>query len=115
LDRGFLVCMKGPRSYTGEDVLELYCHGGPLLLKQVLSAALSAGARAALPGEFTKRAFLNGKMDLAEAEAVADLIRAETGLSLAAARGRLDGGLSRKVAVIKGPLVALLARLEAEL
>lgn len=115
LDRGFLVYMKGPGSFTGEDVVELHCHGGPLLLRQVLSAALSAGARAALPGEFTKRAFLNGKMDLAEAEAVSDLIRAETGLSLAAARGRLEGGLSRKVASIKGPLVLLLSRLEAEL
>ncbi|MBZ0221145.1 MAG: tRNA uridine-5-carboxymethylaminomethyl(34) synthesis GTPase MnmE [Candidatus Methylomirabilis sp.] len=115
LDRGFLVFMKGPRSYTGEDVVELHCHGGPILLRQVLSAALSAGARAALPGEFTKRAFLNGKMDLAEAEAVSDIIMAETGLSLAAARGRLEGGLSRKVASIKGPLVSLLARLEAEL
>lgn len=115
LDRGFLVFMKGPRSYTGEDVVELYCHGGPLLLKQVLSAALATGARAALPGEFTKRAFLNGKMDLAEAEAVADLIRAETGLALAAARGRLDGGLSKKVASIKDLMVSVLARLEAEL
>lgn len=115
LDRGFLVFMKGPGSYTGEDVVEFHCHGGPLLLRQVLSAALSAGARAALPGEFTKRAFLNGKMDLAEAEAVSDMITAETGLSLAAARGRLEGGLSRKAAAIKDPLVSLLARLEAEL
>ena len=110
IDRGFLVFMKGPRSYTGEDVVELHCHG-----KKVLAEALSAGARAAGAGEFTKRAFLNGKIDLAQAEAVSDLIKAQTSLSLSAASGRLDGGLSRKVASIKEPLVALLAHLEAEL
>lgn len=115
LDRGFFVCMLGPRSYTGEDVIELHCHGGPLILKKVLSAAVSAGARLALPGEFTKRAFLNGKLDLAEAEAVSDLIRAETDLALSSARGRLEGGFSRKVASLKAPLVELLTHLEAEL
>src|SRR3972149_2867969 len=115
IDRGFLVYMKGPRSYTGEDVVELHCHGGPLILRKVLSEALFAGARAAEPGEFTKRAFLAGKLDLSQAEAVADIIRAQTELSLSSARGRLEGSLSRKVASIKAPLVEILARVEAEL
>lgn len=115
IDRSFLVYMKGPRSYTGEDIVELHCHGGPLILRKVLSEALSAGARAALPGEFTKRAFLAGKLDLSQAEAVADIINAQTGLSLSSARARLEGSLSKKVSSIKAPLVETLARIEAEL
>lgn len=115
LDVGFLAYMPSPRSYTGEDVVELHCHGGPLLLRQVLSSIIEAGARPAMAGEFTRRAFLNGKLDLAQAEAVIDLIRAQTTLSLEAAKGRLEGGLSRKVASVKAPLVRLLAHIEAEL
>ena len=72
------VYMKGPRSYTGEDVVELHCHGGAFAPKRLLSAVLGAGARLAEPGEFTKRAFLNGRMDLTQAEAVADLIQAKS-------------------------------------
>lgn len=115
VDIGFLAYMKAPRSYTGEDVVELHCHGGPLILKEVLEVVIGSGARLARPGEFTKRAFLNGKLDLAQAEAVIDLIRAQTELSLSAARGRLEGDLSRKVNAVKGGLFNLLARLEAEL
>lgn len=115
LDVVFLAWMPSPRSYTGEDVVELHCHGGPLLLREVLSSILSAGARAASPGEFTRRAFINGKLDLGQAEAVIDVIRAKTTLSLAAAKGRLEGGLSRKVSSLKAPLVCLLAHIEAEL
>lgn len=115
IDVGFLAWMPSPRSYTGEDVVELHCHGGPLVLREVLSSVTGAGARPALPGEFTKRAFLNGKLDLAQAEAVIDLIRARTTLALEAARGRLEGGLSRKVGSIKEGLVGLLAHIEAEL
>ena len=115
LDVGFLAYMPSPRSYTGEDVVELHCHGGPLLLREVLSAVVDSGARAAGAGEFTKRAFLNGKLDLSQAEAVIDLIRAQTSLSLSSARGRLEGGLSRRVGSIKAPLLSLLAHMEAEL
>lgn len=115
LDVGFLAWMPSPRSYTGEDIVEFHCHGGPLLLRQVLSAVISAGARPAGAGEFTRRAFLNGKLDLSQAEAVIDVIRAQTSLSLSSARGRLEGGLSRKVSLLKGPLVELLAHIEAEL
>jgi tRNA modification GTPase len=115
IDDGFITLMKGPRSYTGEDVVELYCHGGALVLKRVLAAVLASGARAAEPGEFTKRAFLNNKMDLAQAEAVIDVIRAGTDSALVAARERLRGGLSEKVNAIKGDLVDLLAGIEAEL
>lgn len=115
LDVGFLAYMPSPRSYTGEDVVEFHCHGGPLILRQVLSAIVKAGARPAGPGEFTRRAFVNGKLDLSQAEAVIDMIRAQTSLSLSSARGRLEGGLSRKVAFLKAPLVELLAHVEAEL
>ena len=115
LDIGFLAYMPSPKSYTGEDVVELHCHGGPLLLREVLSSLVRSGARAAGAGEFTRRAFLNGKLDLSQAEAVIDLIRAQTSLSLSSARGRLEGGLSRRVDSIKTPLVTLLAHMEAEL
>jgi len=115
LDVGFLAYMPSPRSYTGEDVVELHCHGGTLLLREVLASLVLSGARVAEAGEFTKRAFLNGKLDLAQAEAVIDLIRAQSSLSLSSARGRLEGGLSRRVGAVKSPLVNLLAHLEAEL
>lgn len=115
LDNGCMVFMKGPRSYTGEDVAELHCHGGGLVIREVLSAVLKGGARLAEPGEFTKRAFLAGKLDLAQAEAVIDVIRAETGTALASARGRLEGAFSRRVGIIKEALLGLLTHLEAEL
>lgn len=115
LDVGFLAYMPSPRSYTGEDVVEFHCHGGPLILRQVLSSLVEAGARPAGPGEFTRRAFVNGKLDLSQAEAVIDMIRAQTSLSLSSARGRLEGGLSRKISSLKAPLVELLAHVEAEL
>ena len=115
LDNGCMVLMKGPRSYTGEDVAELHCHGSTLVLREVLSAVLKAGARLAGPGEFTKRAFLAGKFDLAQAEAVIDIIRAGTRAALASARGRLQGAFSRRVDEVKETLVELLAGIEAEL
>jgi tRNA modification GTPase len=115
LDDGYMVYMAGPATYTGEDVVELYCHGSPLVLKEVLAEVFQGGARPSTPGEFTKRAFLNGKMDLAEAEAVGDLIGAETETALESARARLKGGLSKRVNALKEGLIDLLARLEAEL
>ena len=78
LDRGMAVCFSAAHSYTGEESAELHCHGSPVVLSEVLQAAFAAGARQARPGEFTQRAFLNGKLDLTEAEAVIDLIDAET-------------------------------------
>ncbi len=115
VDDGYMVYMKGPRSFTGEDTVELHCHGGLLVTKKVLEAVLSAGARTAGPGEFTRRAFLNGKLDLSQAEAVCDLIRAQTESAMRSARGRLKGGLSRRVNSIKEILLDLLVRVEAEL
>ena len=115
IDNGFFVYMRGPASYTGLDTVELHCHGGPLVLREVMAAALSAGARLAGPGEFTRLAFLNGKLDLAQAEAVIDIIRAETASALAAARGRLDGAFSAKVAQIRTCFIDILADIEAEL
>jgi tRNA modification GTPase len=107
--------MKGPRSYTGEDVVELHCHGGPLILRKVLGVVFRTGVRVAEPGEFTKRAFLNGRLDLAQADAVIDLIRARTDGALTSARGRIEGRLSRRVGEIKEVLLGLLTRIEAEL
>ncbi|MEM1347669.1 MAG: tRNA uridine-5-carboxymethylaminomethyl(34) synthesis GTPase MnmE, partial [Myxococcota bacterium] len=76
IDEALVVVMRAGRSYTGEDVVEVHCHGGPIILRRALDAALQAGARIARPGEFTERAFLNGRLDLTQAEAVADLIDA---------------------------------------
>lgn len=112
LDRGLAVIMRAPRSYTGEDVVELHCHGGVLLARRLLGAVLAAGARAAEPGEFTLRAFLNGKLDLAQAESVADLISARTEGALRVAVEQLDGSLSRAVEAWRERLVGIAARLE---
>ncbi|MDO8426551.1 MAG: tRNA uridine-5-carboxymethylaminomethyl(34) synthesis GTPase MnmE [Deltaproteobacteria bacterium] len=115
IDTGFFIYMKGPKSYTGEDVVELQCHGGPLILKKVLEAVFNGGARPAQAGEFTKRAYLNGKLDLSQAEAVIDLIRAQTEAGLSSAQGRLSGALSSRIDEIKGGLFKLLTHIEAEL
>lgn len=115
LDRGLVLPMLAPRSYTGEDVVELHCHGGALCARRVVRACLDAGARPAGPGEFTRRAFLNGRLSLDQAEAVADLIHAEDELAGRAALRQLSGGLRREVGAIEGPLLELLARLEGGL
>jgi tRNA modification GTPase len=104
---------RAPASYTGEDLVEISCHGGVLVTAQVLAVCLAAGARAARPGEFTERAFLNGKMDLTQAEAVMDLIRARTDLALRSAHEQLEGRLGEKIGTIRAELVQLLAHLEA--
>lgn len=93
LDEGLAVVMPGPRSFTGEDVAELHLHGGALSLRRCLDVCLRAGARHAEPGEFTRRAFLNGKLDLTRAEAIADLVGARTDRALAQARAHLQGRL----------------------
>ena len=93
IDQVMLSVHRAPASYTGEDLVEISCHGGILVTRAVLEACLRAGARAARPGEFTERAFLNGKMDLTQAEAVIDLIRAQTDLALRSATEQLEGRL----------------------
>ncbi len=106
---------RAPHSYTGEDVVEISCHGGVLVTARVLEVCLQAGARAARPGEFTERAFLNGKMDLTQAEAVIDMIRARTDLALRAAAEQLEGRLGASIKKIRDELIALLAQIEASI
>lgn len=113
VDDVVLGVFRAPRSYTGEDVVEISCHGGIAALQSVLEAVVSAGARLAEPGEFTKRAFLNGKLDLAQAEAVNDLIRATADGARKAALRQLSGGLSARVGQLRERLLGLLASIEA--
>lgn len=112
IDDVLLLVFRGPRSYTGEDVVEFSCHGGPVTLGRVLAAALRAGARPAEPGEFTRRAFLNGRMDLAQAEAVADQIRARTEAAQRVALRQREGLLSKEVRRLKDEVVGALAAVE---
>ena len=100
IDDGMAVIFKAPHSFTGEDTVEIYCHGGVLVTRRVLSAALSAGARAAQAGEFTRRAFINGKIDLSRAEALGDLLEARTEGQLRLARGGMRGLLSDKIRAV---------------
>jgi tRNA modification GTPase len=113
LDQVMLSVHRAPASYTGEDVVEISCHGGVLVTARIWEACLRAGARAARPGEFTERAFLHGKMDLTQAEAVIDLIRAQTDLALRSAAEQLEGRLGEKVTRLREDLVSLIAHLEA--
>ncbi|HSX03931.1 MAG TPA: tRNA uridine-5-carboxymethylaminomethyl(34) synthesis GTPase MnmE [Rhabdochlamydiaceae bacterium] len=113
IDEVLLVLMLAPRTYTGEDTIEIQCHGGSLIAKQVLEAVLKAGARAALPGEFTFRAFINGKLDLAQAEAVQELIAAKNNVALKAAEEQLKGTLSKQISEFQKELVDIAAILEA--
>jgi tRNA modification GTPase len=113
VDRGIFVYMRAPRSYTGEDTVELQCHGSPLLLSALVCAAVRHGARAAVRGEFTRRAFMNGKIDLAQAEAVADLIAAVSVDSLSVSSSHLMGALSERIGGIRDRLVSVLAEVEA--
>jgi tRNA modification GTPase len=113
IDQVLLTIFRGPHSYTGEDLVEISCHGGILVTRKILSLLLNAGARSAEPGEFTQRAFLNGKMDLTQAEAVMDLIRAQTELALRAANEQLAGYLGHQLAEIQDRLLTTLAHIEA--
>jgi tRNA modification GTPase len=113
IDEALVVYMKAPRSFTGEDVVEIQSHGGGVVLSLVCRACLAAGARLAGPGEFTKRAFLNGRLDLSQAEAVLDTIRAKSAASLTAAHRQLRGELAREVERARDALLTLLAHLEA--
>jgi tRNA modification GTPase len=113
IDDVLLTVFRAPRRYTGEDVVELSCHGGLLVTRTVLGRLLECGARSAEPGEFTRRAFLNGKMDLTQAEAVMDLISARTGMAMRAARVQMEGRLGAKTEALRAELLDLVAELEA--
>jgi tRNA modification GTPase len=113
IDDVLVTYFRAPASYTGEDVVEISCHGGILVTRRVLDLLLAAGARMADPGEFTQRAFLNGKMDLTQAEAVMDLIRAQTELALRAANEQLAGHLGNELNDIRELLLTTLAHVEA--
>ena len=115
IDQVMLSTHRGPASYTGEDLVEISCHGGALVSAKVLEACLRAGARPARPGEFTERAFLNGKMDLTQAEAVIDLIRAKTDLALRSATEQLEGRLGEKIRKIRDDLISLVAHIDASI
>ncbi|HEX4048297.1 MAG TPA: tRNA uridine-5-carboxymethylaminomethyl(34) synthesis GTPase MnmE [Elusimicrobiota bacterium] len=115
VDRVVAVFWEAPETPTGEDLLELTAHGSPEILRELVAAAIDAGARPAEPGEFTRRAFVNGRLDLAQAEAVEALIRARGESARRAALDRLEGGLSRAVAAVRAPILDRLALLEARL
>ena len=115
VDEVLLSVLRAPRTFTREDVVEISCHGGLLPARLVLETLLENGARLAAPGEFTRRAFLNGRMDLAQAEAVADLIHSRTELALAAAHEQLAGQLSRRINLLRDDLMKILAHLEAHI
>ena len=115
LDEVLLAVMRAPRTFTREDVVEITCHGGVLPAKLVLDAVLAGGARLAEPGEFTRRAFLNGRIDLTQAEAVADLIHSRTELALQAANEQLAGKLSQRINELRDQMVKTLAHIEAHI
>ena len=111
IDEVMAVYMKGPRSYTAEDVVEIQCHGSVVSLRKILALALKNGARLAEPGEFTKRAFLNGRLDLTQAEAVIDLIRAKSDKTFDVALSQLEGKFSQTVKDIRADFVDLLVQI----
>jgi len=113
VDEVLLTVFRGPRSFTGEDVVEIGCHGGVLVTRKVLSAVLEAGARLAEAGEFSQRAFLNQRMDLTQAEAVMDLITAQTELAMRAAHEQREGRLGRRTDALRAELLGVVAHLEA--
>jgi tRNA modification GTPase len=113
LDESMLVFMKGPNSYTREDVVEIQCHGGTLVVSRILALVVAQGARLAQPGEFTKRAFLNGRIDLVQAEAIMDVIASRTDASLSLAQHQREGLLSRRISAVKDGILYALAYIEA--
>jgi len=115
LDEVLVTVMKGPRSFTAEDVVEVSTHGGMIAVKAVLELILRSGARMAEPGEFTKRAFLNGRIDLSQAEAVMDLIRSKSDRAFRLARKQSEGALSRQIIPLRERLIALLAHVEVNI
>jgi tRNA modification GTPase len=115
LDEALLSILRRPRTYTREDMAEITCHGSPPLLTQVVALLLKSGARMAEPGEFTRRAFLNGRIDLTQAEAVMDMIQSRTRASLKVALGQLQGGLGREIKAVQDRLLSILTPIEANI
>lgn len=115
IDEVLVLIMKGPHSFTGEDTIEINCHGGMLVLKKVLETVIKAGARTAEPGEFTKRAFLNGKMDLTQAEAVMDLINSKNDLAHKSSIGQLNGRVSDAIKKLREDIIYHIAFIESAL
>ncbi|HVI46131.1 MAG TPA: tRNA uridine-5-carboxymethylaminomethyl(34) synthesis GTPase MnmE [Chitinophaga sp.] len=115
IDEVVISLYKGPRSYTGEDVIEISCHGSPYIQQQVIDATIAAGARMAKPGEFTQRAFLNGKLDLTQAESVADLIASNSAASHQTAMQQMRGGFSKELHALREQLITFSALIELEL
>ncbi len=115
IDEVLISVMLAPRTFTRENVVEITCHGGMIASRSVLQAVLSAGARSAQPGEFTRRAFINGRIDLAQAEAVSDVIQAHTDLALTAANEQLEGKLSQRINHLRDDLMHTLAHIEAHI
>ena len=113
IDHALGILYRAPASYTGEDMVELHCHGGVLVTQKVLGVLLSHGARQADAGEFTQRAFLNGKMDLTQAEAVMDLIHAQSTLAMRAANEQLEGHIGKQADEMRTGLIGILAHVEA--
>lgn len=113
IDEVILTIMRAPKTYTREDVVEINCHGGIAPLKNVLDLVVRLGARLAQPGEFTRRAYINGRIDLAQAEAVLDVIRAKTDASLRVALNQLEGGLSKEIRALKDQILEILVNVEA--
>src|SRR5208282_893461 len=115
IDEVLLAVLRAPRTFTREDTVEITCHGGILPAKLILDTLLENGARLAEPGEFTRRAFLNGRLDLAQAEAVADLIHSRTELAVAAANEQLTGKRSQRINRLRDDLMKILAHIEAHI
>ena len=113
VDEVLVSVFRKPHSYTREDIVEINCHGGIAVVRRVLDLVLSHGARLAEPGEFTKRAFLNGRLDLSQAEAVIDVIRAKTDLSLRSAVLQLTGRMSERIKPVRSQLIDAIAHIEA--
>ena len=115
IDEVLVMVMKGPRTFTGEDTVEINCHGGTFVVKRVLETVLKHGARAAEPGEFTKRAFLNGKIDLSQAEAVIDVINSENEYALQSSISQLKGNIKNKITNIRNKIIYHTAFIESAL
>ena len=115
VDEVMVSVMRAPHTYTCEDVVEINCHGGLLATNRILQLVLSYGARMAEPGEFTKRAFLNGRLDLSQSEAVMDLIRAKTDKSMKVALNQLDGNLSHLIRKLRKDILDVLAQVEVNI
>ena len=115
VDEVLVMIMKGPHSYTGEDTVEIDCHGGVFAMKKVLETVIHAGARPAEPGEFTKRAFLNGRMDLSQAEAVIDVINAKNEYALKSSVSQLKGSVMKSIEAIRSKIIYHIAYIESAL